>query len=140
MYRVLVATDGSPAALRALRFAHDAVRGRGQGRLHALSVLEVVSEDVRQLVPAAEIDRVLDAEGRAMREAVESTLGPQAASIDFEALPGHAPRTIVERAKALGVDEIVMGTRGRGPVAGLLLGSVAARVVQLAHCPVTLVR
>jgi nucleotide-binding universal stress UspA family protein len=130
MYRVLVATDGSPAALRALRFAHDAVRGRGQGRLHALSVL----------VPAAEIDRVLDAEGRAMREAVESTLGPQAASIDFEALPGHAPRTIVERAKALGVDEIVMGTRGRGPVAGLLLGSVAARVVQLAHCPVTLVR
>ena len=140
MYRVLVATDGSPAALRALRFAHESVRNRNQGRLHVLSVLEAVSEDVRQLVPAAEIDRVLVAEGRAMREAAESALGSQAPSIDFEARPGHAASTIVERAKALGVDEIVLGTRGRGPVAGLLLGSVAARVVQLAHCPVTLVR
>lgn len=35
---------------------------------------------------------------------------------------------------------MAMGTRGPGAVAGLVLGSVAARIVQLAPVPVTLVK
>lgn len=139
-YRMLVASDGSPAALRALVFAAAAARARGDAPLHVIAVLAAVSEEVRQLIPAEEIDRVLAAETREMREAVEAALGPGARAVVFEASPGRAAERIVERARELAVDEIVMGTRGRGPVAGLLLGSVAARVVQLAHCPVTLVR
>jgi nucleotide-binding universal stress UspA family protein len=48
--------------------------------------------------------------------------------------------TIVNYAKETGVDLIVMGTHGRGPMAHLVMGSVAERVVRLAGCPVLVVR
>jgi hypothetical protein len=37
-------------------------------------------------------------------------------------------------------DLVVLGTHGRGPVAHMLLGSVAERVVRMAPCPVLTVR
>ena len=43
-------------------------------------------------------------------------------------------------AKKLKCDLIVMGTHGMGAVSGMLLGSVAAKTVHLARCPVMLVR
>lgn len=43
---------------------------------------------------------------------------------------------IAERARELGADAIVVGTRGHGPVAGLLLGSVTQRLLHIAECPV----
>jgi nucleotide-binding universal stress UspA family protein len=51
-----------------------------------------------------------------------------------------AAMTIVNYAKETGIDLIVMGTHGRGPMAHLIMGSVAERVVRLAGCPVLVVR
>jgi nucleotide-binding universal stress UspA family protein len=53
---------------------------------------------------------------------------------------GYAAREIVEDAKEHGVDVIVMGTRGRGDLAGLVLGSTAHKVIHLADRPVLVVR
>jgi nucleotide-binding universal stress UspA family protein len=47
---------------------------------------------------------------------------------------------IVDYAKTLNADLIVMGTHGRGPVSHLFIGSVAERVVRTAPCPVLTVR
>ena len=53
----------------------------------------------------------------------------------------NAPATaIAEYAKDSGINLIVIGTHGRGPMAHLLLGSVAERVVRIAPCPVLTVR
>jgi nucleotide-binding universal stress UspA family protein len=49
---------------------------------------------------------------------------------------GHAAHSIAEVAKDSDADLIVVGTRGHTPVAGLLLGSVAQRLLHVAHCPV----
>jgi nucleotide-binding universal stress UspA family protein len=47
---------------------------------------------------------------------------------------------IAQYAKEKGCDQIVMGTRGLGTVQGLLLGSVATKVIHLANVPVMLVK
>lgn len=48
--------------------------------------------------------------------------------------------SIVEYARQEHIDLIVAGTRGRGAVAHLLMGSVAERIVRIAQCPVLTVR
>src|SRR5215472_2493173 len=57
-----------------------------------------------------------------------------------ETLFGHAAREIVSDAQEHGADVIVMGSRGRGDLAGLVLGSTAHKVMHLADRPVLVVR
>ena len=61
--------------------------------------------------------------------------------VDGEAhlIEGSPAHEIVELAQRLGVDQIVIGTRGLTGLKHLMLGSVADRTVRLAHCPVTTV-
>jgi nucleotide-binding universal stress UspA family protein len=56
------------------------------------------------------------------------------------AVYGHAAREIVEDAKRHDVKVIVMGSRGRSDLAGLVLGSTAHKVIHLADRPVLVVR
>jgi nucleotide-binding universal stress UspA family protein len=53
---------------------------------------------------------------------------------------GYAAREIVEDAKLHDVNLIVMGSRGRGDLVGLVLGSTAHKVIHLADRPVLVVR
>ena len=57
--------------------------------------------------------------------------------IDAIAVHGSAASALLKTAK--GADLIVVGSRGRGGFAGLLLGSVSQQVVQHAPCPVVVV-
>ena len=53
---------------------------------------------------------------------------------------GSPAVTILEFEKRLGVDLIVMGSRGLGLIKGVLLGSVSQYVVEQAQCPVLVVK
>jgi nucleotide-binding universal stress UspA family protein len=53
---------------------------------------------------------------------------------------GYAARSIVDDAIENDVDVIVMGSRGRGDLAGLVLGSTAHKVIHLTDRPVLIVR
>jgi nucleotide-binding universal stress UspA family protein len=53
---------------------------------------------------------------------------------------GYAARDIVDDAQEHDVSVIVMGSRGRGDLAGLVLGSTAHKVIHLADRPVLVVR
>ncbi len=53
---------------------------------------------------------------------------------------GEPAEVIVKFAKEKGCDEIVMGARGVGSTASLLLGSVATKVIHLTEIPVLLVK
>ena len=63
--------------------------------------------------------------------------GADASGLAVDRVPFLA---IVEEAKRLGVDLIVMGTRGLTGIKHVALGSVAERVVRKAHCPVLTVK
>ena len=66
----------------------------------------------------------------------------QGASVAFKTLArtGQPAEMIAQVAREEDVGHIVIGTRGLGGVKGLLLGSVANQVIQLADIPITLIK
>ena len=75
-------------------------------------------------------------DAKARLERCRSTLPAGDFSLVATVRMGHVAHTIVEYAKAISADLIVMGTHGRTGLAHFIIGSVAERVVRLAPCPV----
>lgn len=63
-----------------------------------------------------------------------------ATRISTRSSAGDPAEEIIALAKDRGVEQIVLGSRGHGRLAGLLLGSVAQKVLAHASCPVLVVR
>jgi nucleotide-binding universal stress UspA family protein len=74
---------------------------------------------------------------KALRERLSS---PAYSRVKTEILFGDPGHSIAQRAKELQADLIIMPSHGRTGLAHLLIGSVAERVVRLAHCPVLVLR
>jgi nucleotide-binding universal stress UspA family protein len=135
MRRILFATDLSPAALAAWPVAR-----RLAGALRAEVVLyhAVPPLTFRDLPPETFFRYFETARAEAGEEL--GTLQAEAQSEGLKAVvridEGRAASSILRAAEEEGADLIVMGTMGRTGVRRLLLGSVAAEVVRLAHCPV----
>lgn len=134
--RILIAVDGSPYSAPAVsttveiatKFQSQVfvlhVREREHGRAGAFP-LETPQEAV-QLV--AETVNTLRAAGITVTSDVHGTVA------------GHIAKEIVDSARTQGSDLIIMGSRGLSDIAGLFVGSVTHRVLQLAHVPVLVVR
>ncbi|MES2227167.1 MAG: universal stress protein [Pseudomonadota bacterium] len=141
--KILVATDGSKPALHAVKHAAKLVQ-----QLSATSnsiTLISVHDDAGLRHAKAFVGR--DAVADYLRELSEKELQParkllDAAGIkhDMEVRTGHVAQEIVDCARSGKFDLIVLGAKGRGAIADLLLGSVAQRVLATAQVPVLLVR
>ena len=70
-------------------------------------------------------------------EALEH-VGPPDVDVDVRAVAGHPVKTLVDASE--GADLLVVGSRGAGTFARLLLGSTSSGVAQHAHCSVMIVR
>ncbi|HEU4927418.1 MAG TPA: universal stress protein [Vicinamibacterales bacterium] len=142
--KVLVATDFGPASEAALRYGRAFARGFG-AELHVLHVVDnVFARAVAGYAYAAISPTIQQDIERAGRAQTEALLGEDDRQ-DLHAVAATATSTspadaIVEYARDRAVDLIIVGTHGRGPVAHLLLGNVAERVVRMAPCPVLTVR
>jgi nucleotide-binding universal stress UspA family protein len=139
--RVAVAIDGSPEGQRALDFAFDEASRRGWRLrvIHAWDV-HVVGFDVDDATyPEGGIfDEVKDAETRLSAEVLA---GHRAAYPDVEIEVhldrGHPDAVVLSASE--GCDLLVVGSRGHGGFASLLLGSVSHRVLHHAECSVAVV-
>lgn len=136
---VVVGVDGSPLSLVALDHALRAASSRKASLtvLHAHEPAAVVTEDDQPRTP--ERDAFAVAEQRALEEIVEDarTAAPDVA-VTATVVEGHAVTALVEAAR--GASLVVLGSRGRGGFADLVLGSTAQGVLHHATCPVLLVR
>jgi nucleotide-binding universal stress UspA family protein len=135
--RVLVAVDHSDVAQRALAAARElALLSKGEVWVLHLREREVIAQ--MGDVPS---ESAADA-GSPVSAAVEelTKTGITAHGEVRNTTYGHAAREIMEDAKEHDVGLIVMGTRGRSEVAGLVLGSTAHKVIHLADRPVLVVR
>jgi nucleotide-binding universal stress UspA family protein len=135
--KVLVAVDHSEVSERVLAAARDLAQLSG-GEVWVLHLRE--REVIAQLgrVPA---ESDTDAEA-AVTSAVDAltAAGVRAHGEVRDTVFGHAAREIVEDAREHQADVIVMGSRGRGDLAGLVLGSTAHKVIHLADRPVLVIR
>ena len=73
-----------------------------------------------------------------MVESVVAGPGASTVPVDVVAIPGSPAKVLVRQTRD--ADLLVLGRRGRGAVAGVLLGSVGLACVLHATCPVTIVR
>jgi nucleotide-binding universal stress UspA family protein len=134
---IVVGVDGSPGSLAALRFAVDEARLRGV----PLTVLSAwsfpVAGDVPGgLMPVLTTDFAADA--AEVLDEVLAQVDATGVTIERVVVEGGAARRLLEAAR--GAEMLVVGSRGRGGFAGLLLGSVSQQCAHHAPCPVAIVR
>ena len=136
--KLLVAVDHSRVTERVLGAAKD-LAALSDGEVWVLHLREREFAAKAGLMPSAETAD--DAQTQVDSAVAELTnAGIKAHGIVRNTLYGYAAREIVEDAKTLDVGVIIMGSRGRGDMAGLLLGSTAHKVIHLTDRPVLVVR
>jgi nucleotide-binding universal stress UspA family protein len=148
MKRILVGVDGSPASLKAVELAADlAAKYNAQ-----LTLLTVVSRSPPAVDPAfgeyARIEHIQEPPTEFAHAAAEQVLdrarevaGAKGATpIEAEPAFGDPTRELIAEAEDRNADLVVVGSRGHGRLSGLLLGSVAQKLVSHAPCPVLVVR
>jgi nucleotide-binding universal stress UspA family protein len=135
--RILAAVDESEVASRVLAAATE---------LAALSHGEVFVLHLREREPTKfgvlpSVESQADASSL-VDDAVQklTAAGVKAAGTVRNSVFGYAAREILAEAESRDAGVIVMGSRGRGDLAGLLLGSTAHKVIHLAGRPVLVVR
>lgn len=132
---VVVGVDGSPVSVEVLKKATEQARWR-DAELHIVHVSQmpvVYSEVPIDLTGIAESERV----------AVWEQLEPSLSAIDVPTkridLEGYPPDLLPDYAHKAGAELVVVGTRGRGNFASLVLGSTSHRAIQVAGCDVLVV-
>lgn len=140
--KLLVAFDGSPHAQRALSEAVELVQ-TSAGRLTVMTVVPepsawALSSGYEAAVNVNELNAQIEAEYQTMLDgAVEAV--PDDVPVTKVVRRGPAGPAIVAEANASDHDLIVMGSRGRGELRSLLLGSVSHHVLQASRVPVLVV-
>lgn len=140
-HRILLPVDGSEPASRAVDYVCSLRDARIPIEVRLLNVqILMASGNVRRFVSQATIDAYCQAEGQAALEPAGRAL--QAAGLSFtgRVVNGHAAQSIVKEAVQAGCTRIVMGTRGMGAFANVVVGSTALQVMHLSEMPVTLVK
>jgi nucleotide-binding universal stress UspA family protein len=145
--RVLIGTDGSDDALAAGRRALDLLTP--DATVHLICVAEtpgIVDAGMESgfaggIASPQEVDAAWAAttrEATAVLQHSAEALG--SINLETSVETGEPGFVLCERAEALGADVVVVGSRGRGAIKRVLLGSVSTYVVHNATCPVLVVR
>lgn len=135
--RILLA--GSDHALHAARKAAELARTMNSRELRVVVAYDTIpiylGEPNMQIAYVNRKDEAEEILGSAVKE-----IGSVPCSVITDVMEGDAAEAIIEAARQNTSDLIVMGSRGLGRSAGLLVGSTSQKVVAHAPCPVLIVR
>jgi nucleotide-binding universal stress UspA family protein len=144
---MVVPFDGSGPAVRAVDFVVDKLAKLIGSRLevHLVNVQDggagiagLAGRDAAEI--AERLSKSSLEQGRRVLAAPLEKLEKAGVVVKSTVRIGDAASEIADYARDLRADGVVMGTRGLGAVSGLVLGSVASKVVHLVKVPVTLVK
>lgn len=137
--RVLLAVDGSDHSMRAAKVAAETARCMKSAELRIVAVYDPIPSYLGEPNLQIAIDARLNEAQAIMNKAVE-LVGNSKIDVHTELIEGNPAEAIIDVAKTRKSDIIVLGSRGLGRLAGLLLGSTSQKVVSHAPCPVLIVR
>lgn len=142
MRKLLVAVDGSGAALRALHAAVSLAKLVPDSSIHVVHAHEAprVYGELQVYVPPEKMRALQREHSEAFLDRAEAELKGTGLRHTREVLEGPVGRTIAEHAERIGCDAIVMGRHGESALGDLLMGSVAMKVLHASKLPVLLVR
>ena len=143
MKYVLVGTDGSEGAARAVDYAARWAKD-SEARLLIVNVIAgSLPDKMFSRLTNAEQDWLKELHtsmsAQTLKDAREHARRIGASEIELESRTGDPAQTIIDIAENKDVDAIVVGKRGAGRVVGLLVGSVSQKIVSLAQRPVIVV-
>lgn len=141
--KILVATDGSRNALRAVKYAAKLAHllRTGSNKITLISVHDDIGlRHARAFVGKAEVADYLRELSEKELKPARKLLKEDGVDYDMEIRTGHVAQEIVDCADKGKFDMIVLGSKGRSVVTDLLLGSVAQRVLAIAKQPVVTVK
>jgi nucleotide-binding universal stress UspA family protein len=142
MLKVLLPVDGSESAIRATReLIKHLAWYKEQPRVDLLAVNLPVHRFPNMSVVISDdmIKRYYDEEAEVMLAASKRVLDAAGLKYAVYKLVGPIAESIIEQAKQSDSDMIYMGTRGMTALSNMILGSVATRILHLAHIPVVLI-
>ena len=138
---VVVGVDGSPAAKYAVDWAarDAAMRGTRLTLVHAVRPIGLTQPPLTSVTTFARWQvehgqRVLE---QAVGLARAATAGGQSEPAESELAFSQAIPALIDMSKD--ADLVVVGSRGRGPIARSVLGSVSSSLIRHAHCPVAVI-
>ena len=139
MLKVLLPVDGSDNSLRTVRFlVQKAALYKEALDIHLLNVQRPFPGTIRGVREQAE--QYHHDEGIQALAGARKLLDDAGLKYTYHISVGEAGEVIASFCKDKQIEQVVMGTRGAGAVANMLLGSVATKVLHLVEVPVLLVK
>jgi len=140
--KILIPVDGSASAQRAVDHVIKYIPSlKDAPQLLLLNVQwNVAKGNVKLFINHETINDYYREQGNAALQSACAALDAAGLTYQYHISVGTPADAIAQYAREQGADQIVMGRQGQGGVKSLLLGSVVKKVLQLAECPVLLVK
>ena len=137
--KILLPVDGSETAARAVQFVmKQALNSKEAPELHLLNVQHALPGTIKGVADQAK--QYHHDEGVKALSNARKLLDDAKIQYDYHIGVGEVGEVIAHFVKDLQCDQVVMGTRGMGSVANLLMGSTATKVLHAVNVPVLLVK
>jgi nucleotide-binding universal stress UspA family protein len=143
--KVLVPTDGSESSLKAVHYAQEMLKKGIASKVILLHVGPAIGEHwgfygLANADLELKYQCLLDDEGQRVLRLVEKSFKDANLPVETVFQCGDSAETIVNYAEENEFDLIIIGNKGLGKLAQLLLGSVCERVIRLASVPVMVIK
>jgi nucleotide-binding universal stress UspA family protein len=140
MRTILIPCDGSDNALRAVRYAASLAKELSDVQLELLNVQDPLPQKVHAALSEQEIVNWQAGEADIILQPARQILDAEEVQYQVRSRVGSPANEIARHVHETQCDAIIMGTRGLGPIANLMIGSVATKVIHLVEVPVTLIK
>jgi nucleotide-binding universal stress UspA family protein len=138
--KILIPTDGSDHSIRATEYAISIAKMHEAQILVVYIVDEIVIDQFSKSVERDALEFELKNDGKRFVNYALGLAGKEGLKATSMLIKGRPFEQIVNVAKGLNIDLIVMGTYGRTGADRILMGSVVERVIEYSPCPVLVVK